>query len=396
MKKIIKFFGVLLMVVSLFSAAVKPVNAETILWDDAVQIKTGTHKISIKGWIDGSDVRYRYYFKATANEATITLNNKTIENSIKIDIYDQKLNWLTSVSAREKNWDNKTFKTNKGQTYYIQVSGYNYCDYLGDATFVLAQPVNNSTLLWDNAKQIKAGSQKISIKEWTDGSDVRYRYYFKATTNEVELTLNNKTIEKDIKIDIYDQKLNWLTSISAREKNWDNKTFKTNKGQTYYIQVSGYNYCDYLGDATFKLLMPGWKKNSTGWWYDLGDGSCPKNKWEKIKDDWYHFDKQGYMQTGWLKVSGKWYFLDKSNGYMKTGWVKDGGKWYYMKSSGVMATGWQKDGYKYYYMNSSGVMQKSKWIGNYYVQADGSMATNKWIGNYYVGSDGKWDKSRKK
>ena len=41
MKKIIKFFGVLLMVVSLFSVAPKPVNAETILWDDAVQIKAG-------------------------------------------------------------------------------------------------------------------------------------------------------------------------------------------------------------------------------------------------------------------------------------------------------------------------------------------------------------------
>ena len=157
----------------------------------------------------------------------------------------------------------------------------------------------------------------------------------------------------------------------------------------------------------------GWNENSIGWWYRKSNGKYPKSEWEKISNKWYHFDDNGYMQTGWVKdgswyylqtsgamktgwhkSGGKWYYLDKTSGAMATGWQKLSGKWYYMNSSGVMQTGWIKSGKKWYYLESSGAMATSKWIGNYYVQSDGSMATNKWIGKYHVGSDGKWDDTK--
>ena len=45
----------------------------------------------------------------------------------------------------------------------------------------------------------------------------------------------------------------------------------------------------------------GWKKNSTGWWYQNADGSWPANKWEKINGSWYYFDANGYMKANSCK-----------------------------------------------------------------------------------------------
>ena len=48
-------------------------------------------------------------------------------------------------------------------------------------------------------------------------------------------------------------------------------------------------------------IKEGWIKTSTGWWYQYADGTYPKNEWQKIDGKWYHFNENGYMQTGWLK-----------------------------------------------------------------------------------------------
>ncbi len=198
-----------------------------------------------------------------------------------------------------------------------------------------------------------------------------------------------------------------------------------------------------------KVLTGVWKKTTSGWWYDYGDGSYPKSKFENISGKTYYFNSSGYMVTGWQNIGGAWYYFSGS-GAMATGWQKIGSKWYYMSGSGVMQTGlqeingktyyfsaggsmatgwqkinnkwyyfsgsgamltgwqkisnkwyyfdangammtgWQSIGGKWYYFEGSGVMAANKWVGNYYITASGAMATNTWIGKYYVGADGKW------
>lgn len=66
------------------------------------------------------------------------------------------------------------------------------------------------------------------------------------------------------------------------------------------------------------LNKQGWKKNSTGWWYDNGDGTYPKNEWKKIDGVWYAFNSKGYMRTGWFKYKDAWYYLG-TNGKMRSG-----------------------------------------------------------------------------
>ena len=89
--------------------------------------------------------------------------------------------------------------------------------------------------------------------------------------------------------------------------------------------------------ASASTLEGFWKRNEKGWWFEAKDGSYPKSSWKLIgwngKQQWYHFDENGYMQTGWIKDNGIWYYLhnqaDGSQGHMYTGWHLIDGKWYY-------------------------------------------------------------------
>ncbi|MBP5254001.1 MAG: N-acetylmuramoyl-L-alanine amidase family protein [Lachnospiraceae bacterium] len=147
---------------------------------------------------------------------------------------------------------------------------------------------------------------------------------------------------------------------------------------------------------TFTLTVSsatGWVRDGTRWRYLREDGTFTANAWEKVGGKWYHFDRDGYMQTGWLKISGTWYYLD-ATGAMVTGWKQLDGKWYYFEPSGAMAVGWKQIGGKYYFFSDSGSMVTGwKQIdGVYYLFADsGAMQTGwKLVDGkyYYLGSSG--------
>ena len=81
-----------------------------------------------------------------------------------------------------------------------------------------------------------------------------------------------------------------------------------------------------------------WVLDHIGWWYRYPDGTWPKDGWFQLsyqgKTEWYHFDANGYMQTGWFTdKDGKIYFLhnvsDGTMGRMYTDWNLIDGKWYY-------------------------------------------------------------------
>ena len=183
-----------------------------------------------------------------------------------------------------------------------------------------------------------------------------------------------------------------------------NSYYTVDKAATYTSEGSKSKHCSVCGASdpdsvqSIPKLKAGWKKNSTGWWYDRGDGTYPSSKFETIGGKVYCFNSYGYMVTGWREIDGKWYYFSGSGamvtgfqqvgskwyhfnakGVMQTGWQKLDGKWYYFRESGAMVTRWQEiDGQRYYF-NSRGVMQtgwqelEGKW---YYLNRSGVMLTH--------------------
>ncbi|MCJ0544760.1 hypothetical protein MMJ53_12300, partial [Enterococcus cecorum] len=105
-------------------------------------------------------------------------------------------------------------------------------------------------------------------------------------------------------------------------------------GQMAKNEWIGKFYVDQNGVWVPGKFIEEWKENSIGKWYQLEDGSYPKNAWKFIDDSWYYFNEYGYM-------------------------VHD------------------------------------KWIGNYYLKSNGQMAKNEWIGKFYVDQNGAWVPSMK-
>ena len=65
------------------------------------------------------------------------------------------------------------------------------------------------------------------------------------------------------------------------------------------------------------------------WWYKEDNGTYPKNAWKEIGGEWYHFDEEGYMETGWIydplvekfgdqvETTSRYYYLDGSGKMLK-------------------------------------------------------------------------------
>ena len=100
-----------------------------------------------------------------------------------------------------------------------------------------------------------------------------------------------------------------------------------------------------------KVQADAWKKDGTGWWYQMDNGTYPRNAWKKIGSNWYWFDTNGYMAVGWKKINNNWY--------------------YFKPDGAMLGKGWHKIGSSYYYMYDTGAIAQNTWIGNEYVDANG-------------------------
>ena len=171
-----------------------------------------------------------------------------------------------------------------------------------------------------------------------------------------------------------------------------NSYYTVDKAATYTSEGSKSKHCSVCGASdpdsvqSIPKLKAGWKKNSTGWWYDRGDGTYPSSKFETIGGKVYYFNSYGYMVTGWREIDGKWYYFSGS-GAMVTGFQQVGSKWYHFNTKGVMHTGWQKLDGKWYYFSESGAMV-TRWQEidgqRYYFNSRGVMQTG------WQELDGKW------
>ncbi len=109
----------------------------------------------------------------------------------------------------------------------------------------------------------------------------------------------------------------------------------------------GYSYSSGSASRSQTTYTAGWVQNETGWWYRNADGTWPANTWAQLayngRTDWYHFDANGYMQTGWFTdTDGRVYYLNPvSDGWMGSMFVGnhviDGKSYYFNEAS---------DGYK--------------------------------------------------
>ena len=61
-----------------------------------------------------------------------------------------------------------------------------------------------------------------------------------------------------------------------------------------------------------------------------------ENEWVQV-GKWYHFDANGYMQTGWLQLGSTWYYLKDSGAMAENEWVENGK--YYVDASGKYIPG---------------------------------------------------------
>ena len=87
------------------------------------------------------------------------------------------------------------------------------------------------------------------------------------------------------------------------------------------------------------------------YWYRFADGSYPHDDFAPIDDQLYHFDKNGYMDTGWIYIDGNWYYAASSGALYTSGWYWINGKCYYFSYHGKMASDQIIDGA---YVDSSG------------------------------------------
>lgn len=71
-----------------------------------------------------------------------------------------------------------------------------------------------------------------------------------------------------------------------------------------------------------KKYTVGWHKDSKGWWYADTANTYYADKWAKIKDKWYCFDKEGYMMSNtWqVEAGGDTYYLG-ADGDMQTNMI---------------------------------------------------------------------------
>lgn len=127
----------------------------------------------------------------------------------------------------------------------------------------------------------------------------------------------------------------------------------------------------------------GWIQDANGWWYRNADGSTVVNTWLFVDNNWFHFNRNGYMQTDWQFIDNRWFYLnpvsDGTRGAMRTGWQQINGVWYYLNpvsdgTRGAMMTGYQTIDGKTYFFDDSGAMWANRTAPNgRYLDASGAM-----------------------
>ena len=155
--------------------------------------------------------------------------------------------------------------------------------------------------------------------------------------------------------------------------------------------------------------------DNSKWIFKLNNGERVKG-WQKLsytyegktKEEWYHFEEDGIMNSGWFldKNTNKWYYLSMDHngffGEMVKGWYYDSqdARWYFLdKNDGHMFISWNKIDGKWYFFNPTPPTQTwffdsvtGHWnYGEKGVRSLGSMYINESTPDgYNVNAEGVW------
>lgn len=122
--------------------------------------------------------------------------------------------------------------------------------------------------------------------------------------------------------------------------------------------------------GNWELINPEEAKNNldnSKWIFKLNSGERVTG-WQKLsytyegrtKEEWYHFEEDGIMDSGWFldRATNKWYYLSMNHdgffGEMIKGWHHDpdDGRWYFLdRADGHMHISWNKIDGNWYYFN---------------------------------------------
>ena len=182
-------------------------------------------------------------------------------------------------------------------------------------------------------------------------------------------------------------------------------------GTKYYLKSDGAMATTWvkIGNTWYYMnpssgaMQTGWLKLGSTWYYLNADGTMAADTW--VGD--YYVNADGVWVPGkekpvdkWINTSGRWWYRHADGSYTKSNWEQIGNQWFYFDKDGWMVTGWLKLSDTWYYMNTSGARVSNcwTWVGNscYYFDKDGKMAVDTWIGDYYVNADGAWVPGQKK
>ena len=140
-----------------------------------------------------------------------------------------------------------------------------------------------------------------------------------------------------------------------------------------------------------------WTLTDAGYTFTYSDGRKARGTWEDIDGEWYHFDRNGIMETGWKTVGNIRYHFNQ-DGSLSEGWQYDspgGENWYYYDSAGNAKIQWFQDEGNWYWFDSDGKMNKEavRTIKGktYAFRPDGSMRVNEYAGFSYTDYDGQPD-----
>lgn len=283
-----------------------------------------------------------YYFSVSSDDIELDgedaeLSSKSTRNDKETLVLKLK---LTDISTE--------IDSNDLGDVTLDTDGVGYWDDVGDAKKYEVRFYRGSTRLDDEVITTKNTEYYFGSMITKNGS-----YYFKVRAISVD-DEESDWVDSNTLYFSYDPEGTDPTNFYSGGK-YDKETYNDDKDDSRDEKD------DDTEDASYASY--GWIWDGTGWWYAYEDDTYPASEWVFIDENWYHFDANGYMQTGWLLDGGRYYYLNP---------VSDG-------TLGRMIVGWHWIGDKCYYFNPASDGTKGALItnavidGQYRVGADGAM-----------------------
>ena len=234
---------------------------------------------------------------------------------------------------------------------------------------------------WKNEIFKVFGTEDAVMKEFEELNIPNYYVYMKFKSDlekAADLTQKQQTL-KEIK---------FFLKVAKKEAADNNIEFKD------YLAAVAEIWGKTPATPETPSVVEGWVNNGYGWWYQNADGTYPASAWKLINGTWYYFNADGYMLANTVTPDG--YFVNADGAYQPTGWVKNSTGWWYQRANGTYpANEWEKVGDDWYHFDANGYMQTG-WVelgGTwYYLTESGAMAHDTYVGSYYVDGSGAWVK----